>query len=83
MYRNNINFSLTFLGLFLIKMVFGAPGNSSLAKNQGELKIVHLKSIDFDLNFELFGKQLRGSQVTCLLIFCGTHCSHSELEWRF
>ena len=55
MYSNNINLCLTFLGLFLIKIVLGAPGNSRLAKNQGELKIVHLKSIDFDLNFELFG----------------------------
>ena len=43
MYSNNINLRLTFLGLFLIKIVFGAPGNSSLAKNQGELKIIHVK----------------------------------------
>ena len=39
MYRNNINLSLTFLGLFLIENVLGAPGDSSLAKNHGELKI--------------------------------------------
>ena len=41
MYRNNINFSLTFLGLFLIKNVLGAPGDSSLAKNHGELLFNH------------------------------------------
>ena len=34
MYYNNINLSLTFLGFFLITNVFGAPGASSLAKNQ-------------------------------------------------
>ena len=34
MYPNNINLSLTFLGFFLVTNVFGAPGASSLAKNQ-------------------------------------------------
>ena len=34
MYHNNIDLILTFLGLFLITNVFGAPGASSLAKNQ-------------------------------------------------
>ena len=38
MYRNNINLSLTILGLFLIENVLGAPGDSGLAKNHGELK---------------------------------------------
>ena len=52
MYHNNIDLILTFLGLFLIKNVLGAPGNSSLAKNHGELKIIHVKRIDFDLSFE-------------------------------
>ena len=33
MYHNNIDLILTFLGLFLITNVFGAPGASSLAKN--------------------------------------------------
>ena len=34
MCQTNINLSLTFLGFFLITNVFGAPGASSLAKNQ-------------------------------------------------
>ena len=34
MYPNNINLSLTFLGFFLVTNVFGAPGASSLARNQ-------------------------------------------------
>ena len=34
MYHKNIDLILTFLGLFLITNVFGAPGASSLAKNQ-------------------------------------------------
>ena len=34
MYHNRIDLILTFLGLFLITNVFGAPGASSLAKNQ-------------------------------------------------
>ena len=33
MYHNNIDLILTFLGLFLITNVFGAPGASSLSKN--------------------------------------------------
>ena len=43
MYHNSINLSLTFLGLFLIKNVFGAPECSSLAKDDGELKIILVK----------------------------------------
>ena len=39
MYPNNIDLSLTFLGFFLITNVFGAPGTSSLAKNQTSDKI--------------------------------------------
>ena len=34
MYHNRIDLILTFLGLFLITNVFGAPGASSLAQNQ-------------------------------------------------
>ena len=34
MYHNRIDLILTFLGLFLITNVLGAPGASSLAKNQ-------------------------------------------------
>ena len=34
MYHKNIDLILTFLGLFLIANVFGAPGASSLSKNQ-------------------------------------------------
>ena len=34
MYHKNIDLSLNFLGLFLITNVFGAPGASSLSKNQ-------------------------------------------------
>ena len=34
MYHNKIDLIVTFLGLFLITNVFGAPGASSLAKNQ-------------------------------------------------
>ena len=34
MYHNRIDLILTFLGLFLITNVFGAPGASSLATNQ-------------------------------------------------
>ena len=34
MYHNNINLSLTFLSLLLIRNVFGAPEALSLAKNQ-------------------------------------------------
>ena len=45
MYCNNIILSLTFLGLFLIKNVLSAPEGSSLAKNHGELKIIHVKRI--------------------------------------
>ena len=34
MYHINIDLILTFIGLFLITNVLGAPGASSLAKNQ-------------------------------------------------
>ena len=34
MYQNNIDLSLVILGLFLVTNVFGAPGASSLVKNQ-------------------------------------------------
>ena len=46
MNRNNINLSLTILGLFLIENVLGAPGDSGLAKNHGELKLFLVKRID-------------------------------------
>ena len=38
MYHNNIDFSLTCLGLCLITNIFGAPGGSSLAENHGEVE---------------------------------------------
>ena len=39
MYHKNIDLILTFLGLFLIRNVFGAPGSSSVAKNQTSTSI--------------------------------------------
>ena len=62
MYHNRIDLILTFLGLFLITNVFGAPGASSLAKNQTStskattIKLPEKKS-NFDIR-SLFTKKI-------------------------
>ena len=46
MYHNNIDLILTFLGLFLIKNVFGAPGALNLFKNQTNTREAATRSIE-------------------------------------
>ena len=62
MYHNRIDLILTFLGLFLIKNVFGAPGATSLAKKSTSKEATQksIESIDI-------GKSLTGDQIDELI----------------
>ena len=57
MYPNYINLSLTFLGFFLITNVFGAPGASTLAKNQ--TSTTDSEKVDIPRSFSAHLPQLR------------------------
>ena len=58
MYHNRIDLILTFLGLFLITNVFGAPGATSLAKKSTSKEATQKSIASIDIRELLTGDQI-------------------------
>ena len=58
MYHNRIDLILTFLGLFLITNVFGAPGATSLAKKSTSKEATQKSIESIDIRKSLTGDQI-------------------------
>ena len=58
MYQNRMDLILTFLGLFLITNVFGAPGATSLAKKNNSKEVTQKSIESIDIKEFLTGDQI-------------------------